>query len=443
MSGLYDIAIAAIDSEWREFMESGGFASRARAILDNVSKETPLSSISPRPELIFGFAIDCPLHKINVIIVGQDSYPDREVAEGRAFSVAVGAKIKPSLANIFRALVTHGLMPESDVERTGNLVKWARQGVAMINIGLTTMAGKSGAHMDHWSQFSHDFIAAIGRENPGAIYILLGAEAQKIRRRVPSSCSYLEWSHPSPLNAANQNPESPKHFSKCDVFKVANNMLIGRGVEPIDWNPNDDVDTPLIAQTKQTTLILDEDHPLVRDDGKIYAFTDGAASGNGIHTDDGCIATFAVIILVHRNMFVLRGNVPRCKHRGEVIYPSNNRAELMAIYKAIAFINSEKFICDIDARSPLCIVSDSAYAIGCISVWYEKWCRTPPREVKANIDIISRAYEQRNICETARGAIIWHHVHSHRTAPEDEFAYFLWLGNSRVDEIAQKIKTSC
>jgi uracil-DNA glycosylase len=458
MASIFSQAILQVDHEWLEFMESHGFAIEARGILERLevgyardhTDSLFADVMCPRAENVFAFAHECPFDEVRVVLVGQDPYPKRECAEGRSFSVPVGVAIPPSLRNIYAALVAQGLMPASDATKTGNLVKWSRQGVVLINTALTTLAGTTAAHMDAWAAFTRRVIIEIGRAHPGTIYILLGDHAQKLKRDVPKNCAILEWSHPSPMCSANRDAMNPKHFSKCTVFKVANNMLIANGKEPIDWNPNGPIASsapaaaaaagigaaaPMIAG-KVTREVITRDHALAIPDmfgDVIVAFVDGAAAKNG---SEDATAAWGAIIVCGDVMYTIQGIVETItEHGGKKLVPTNNRAELMAMRDVFALVASEAFISAHGTRA-LLVAYDSAYAAGCIREWYEKWCKVPPREVKLNLDIIKIAYDYKKRCEAAR-TIEWEHVKSHRVEPKDPRARYLWLGNARVDELAQ------
>lgn len=473
MAAIFNQAISRVDREWLEFMNTRGLLEEARKIMTGLDeayardhKDSSFADIMcPVAADVFAFTRECPFDRVRIVIVGQDPYMKREQADGRAFSVPTGAAIPPSLRNIYAALIAHGLMRAEGARTTGNLSKWVRQGVVLINTALTTTVGVAGAHIEEWADYTHRFIIEIGNTHPGAIYILLGKHAQKLARYIPKSCASLEWSHPSPQSTANRDPANPQHFSKCTVFTVANNMLIANGHAPIDWDPVDyapitpvapvaPVTTPpFVAPTpricgKISREHIERGHDLFVPDvfgNRIVAFVDGAASRNG---SDDATAAYAAIISCGETLYTIQGVLVAVAERdGKVLVPTNNRAELMAMRDMFALLASEEFIIEHGSVSasgnarPLLIAYDSAYAAGCIREWYEKWCKVPPREIKHNLDIIGAAYEYKKRVEAAR-EITWEHVKSHKTAPKEARAHYLWLGNSRVDMIAQELKPS-
>jgi uracil-DNA glycosylase len=461
-----DVAINTIPHDWRAFMEShDDLYNRAIAILHNLEKDARgkgqllQSQICPPPERIFAF-MDCPLNNIKIILIGQDPYSGIDKitglkeAEGHAFSVPNGARIPPSLRNIYKCLVAHKLMDERDSTISGNLTRWAQQGILLVNAALTTILSTSGSHLTHWKTFTRDLLISIGREYGNIIYILLGKSAQELIPIISKNCSYLKWSHPSPLCVANRNESNPQHFMKCTVFAVANNMLCANGRTPIDWNPNSQPPTnvvanaPALAPTPShelfknlTTEEITREHvlfsPFVN---KIVVFVDGAASCNG---QADCCASYAAVIICANTLYSLCGMVePYYDITGTIVRPTNNRAELMAFREAFAFLCSDECA----ARSatsdglqwPVLVVYDSAYACGCIREWYANWCKKPPKEIKANIDIIKTAYEYKERVASLR-QIEWHRVKSHVPTPRDKIEQYYWHGNNYVDKIAQSL----
>lgn len=445
-SVLFSAAEAGIEPGWRAFLERTGLLARAQRILLDIEKKyfaskskIPISSIiCPPADQIFAFA-RFPFADTRIVIVGQDPYPKRKNAHGLAFSVPDGIPVPASLNNIFAALVAQKLMrPYNTAKQSGNLECWARQGVVLLNTALTTIEHKSGEHMDLWKDFAQLMVAEIAKALPGTFYFLFGAPAQRLARQIPTSCAIYQWCHPSPLSAANRDPDCAQHFKRCNAFLLANNALASAGKKQIVWDPNE----PLVPVNKEVQasddrkaprareILLDIDDDLVcpRDD-MIFAFVDGAATGNGAQN---AAASYAVIIVNTATAYEIAGRVP-----GDL--QTNNRGELMALHEMFAFMASEDFICA-NGSLPVTIVYDSAYAAGCLQTWYEQWCKVPPSTVKANLDIIAPAHDFMKRVACAR-KIIWEHVRSHikEPSPEDAIAWYKWYGNMRVDMLAQGV----
>lgn len=464
IANICDIAISGIPKNWQTFMENHhDLYNRAISILRELERtatargQSLKSLICPPAERIFAFT-DSPLEDIKIILIGQDPYPGvdkntgQKEAEGHAFSVPDGMQIPASLRNIYKCLVAQKLMNEEDAKITGNLTSWSRQGVLLVNTALTTLAGAPGSHISEWKTFTRDLLISIGREYGNIIYILLGKTAQELIPSIPKNCNYLKWSHPSPLCAANRDESNPQHFSKCTVFTTANNMLRVNGRTPINWNPRAPVAAPVAPVAAPMPLqpqimaqvqneLINPGHALFPPfANKIVVFVDGAASRNGC---SDCCAAYATVIVCAGKLYKLCGMVePINDDEGKVITPTNNRAELMALHEAFAFLLTDEIAQQVATSDgtqwSVLVVYDSAYAAGCVREWYANWCKKPPKEVKANIDIIKRAYEYKERVASLR-KIDWYHIKSHKRAPEDELLQYYWRGNQYVDEIAQAL----
>jgi len=440
---LFAEAIADMEDDWVTLMRETGLMDDARAILARIEQKYDViaDTICPAAADIFAFA-RFPLANARVVIIGQDPYPNRAHACGLAFSVPNGIPVPASLRNIFGALVSQQLMPRESA-RNGDLSTWCQQGVILLNTALTTIAGKSGAHVDEWAPFTRKLAAEIGRAHPGLVYLLFGKTARALASQVPSTCAYLEWSHPSPLCRCNQDALNPENFVNCPHFRVANNMIQARGDTPINWDPSArdqrERNNRKRAPTRELTTIsgslekimLDPDDDLVcPDERTLYAFVDGAARANG---KKNASAGYAVAVFNSIEEYLIVGTV----EPSATAPPTNNRAELMALRDLFALVSTENFIRDV-RDMPLHIVYDSAYAAGCVREWYEEWCAKVPQEIKANLDIISVAHDFRARVEAAR-TITWEKVKSHTREPArdaDDYAWYKWRGNKLVDALA-------
>jgi uracil-DNA glycosylase len=166
--------------------------------------------------------------EIKVVILGQDPYHGPDQAQGLAFSVNDDQKVPPSLVNIYKELA-------QDIEgfvipAHGNLTTWAEQGVLLLNTVLTVQRGKAHSHSKlGWEKFSDAVIAKINAENSNCVFLLWGAHAQQKGRDIDTQKHYvLNAVHPSPLSAY-------RGFMGCQHFSLANQWLVSRGLEPIDW----------------------------------------------------------------------------------------------------------------------------------------------------------------------------------------------------------------
>jgi len=168
---------------------------------------------------------------VKVVILGQDPYHGLGQAHGLAFSVPLGVKVPPSLANIHKELETDLGLPRP---AHGNLEGWARQGVLLLNNALTVEAGKAGSHQGRgWEEFTDAAMAAVASGPDPTVFLLWGSHAQKKAARVPGLESgrhlVLRAPHPSPLSAYTG-------FFGCRHFSQANTFLTANGRTPIDWS---------------------------------------------------------------------------------------------------------------------------------------------------------------------------------------------------------------
>ena len=174
-----------------------------------------------------------PLHKVRVVILGQDPYhnilPDeRPQAIGMAFSVPRGATIPSSLKNSFKELKDS--VPEFQIPNHGDLTAWALQGVLMLNSSFIVRQNEPGCFKEIWNGFLKKVCKAILDVNPKCIFVAWGKHAQTIAKKfLGSRATVLEAAHPSGLSAH-------RGFFKCGHFPEINRLLISKNQEPIDWN---------------------------------------------------------------------------------------------------------------------------------------------------------------------------------------------------------------
>lgn len=168
-----------------------------------------------------------PLGRVRVVILGQDPYHGAGQAHGLCFSVQPGVRIPPSLVNIYKELQSDlGIAPAHH----GFLESWARQGVLLLNSVLTVEEARAGAHQGRgWERFTDAVIRAVNDECDNVVFMLWGSYAQKKAAFVDGTRHLvLKAPHPSPLSAHNG-------FFGCRHFSRANDFLLSRGLEPIDW----------------------------------------------------------------------------------------------------------------------------------------------------------------------------------------------------------------
>lgn len=185
------------------------------------------STIYPAKDKIFNAFELTPFNKVKVIIMGQDPYHGANQAMGLSFSVPDSQKIPPSLRNIFKEI-------EDDLELkcydSGNLERWARQGVFLLNATLTVRAGEPNSHSEYgWQTFTASALSMLNKDNSPKVFILWGNNAKKLKFIIKNpNHLILESAHPSPLSAY-------RGFFGCKHFSQTNDFLLKHNLTPIDW----------------------------------------------------------------------------------------------------------------------------------------------------------------------------------------------------------------
>ena len=192
-----------------------------------VRQEYAQGAVFPPGRLIFNAFDLCPFDKVKVVIIGQDPYHGPGQAHGLCFSVNDGVPFPPSLVNIFKEIENDLGTP---VPASGNLTRWANQGVLLLNATLTVRAHHAGSHQRQgWEEFTDAAIRTLASEREGLVFILWGAYAQKKGAFIDRSRHLvLSSAHPSPLSAWH-GFFGNKHFSRTNEY------LVSQGKEPIVW----------------------------------------------------------------------------------------------------------------------------------------------------------------------------------------------------------------
>ena len=198
-----------------------------RTLTDFVKSEYSQYQIFPPGKLIFNAFNLCPFDKVKVVIIGQDPYHGPGQAHGLCFSVNDGVPFPPSLVNIFKEIKAD---IGTDAPATGNLTRWAEQGVLLLNATLTVRAHQAGSHQNRgWETFTDAAIRALAEEKENLVFILWGSYAQKKGAFIDRNKHLvLTSAHPSPLSAYN-GFFGNKHFSRT------NDYLKTHGKTEIAW----------------------------------------------------------------------------------------------------------------------------------------------------------------------------------------------------------------
>ena len=196
-------------------------------LTDFVRQEYRQATVYPSGPNIFNAFAHCPFDRVKVVIIGQDPYHEPGQAHGLCFSVQDGTPFPPSLQHIFKEITDDLGRPRPT---SGDLTRWADQGVLLLNATLTVRAHRAGSHQGHgWETFTDAAIRCLNAERQHLVYMLWGAYAQKKGASIDTSRNLVLASpHPSPLSA-HRGFFGNRHFSR------ANDYLVALGESPIDW----------------------------------------------------------------------------------------------------------------------------------------------------------------------------------------------------------------
>ncbi len=219
--------MAAISNDWMEPLSEEFKKPYYKELYKKVAEEYNATKVFPAPDDIFTAFHLTPLKDVKVVILGQDPYHNDGQAHGLCFSVKPDVDIPPSLVNIYKEL-------EEDlgcsIPNNGYLVKWAKQGILLLNTVLTVRAHQANSHRGiGWEKFTDAVIEAVNKEDRPIVFLLWGKPAQTKKAMLNNPKHLiLEAPHPSPLSAY-------RGFFGCKHFSKANDFLQKNGLEPIDW----------------------------------------------------------------------------------------------------------------------------------------------------------------------------------------------------------------
>ena len=216
-----------IADDWKQLLAAEFGADYFAALTEFVREEYQSRTIYPRGANIFRAFDKCSVDNLKVVIIGQDPYHGPGQANGLCFSVGDGVQFPPSLVNIFKEIESDLGIP---IPASGNLDRWAEQGVLLLNSVLTVRAGVAASHAGRgWERFTDAVVKAVAAHKQGVVYMLWGSYAQKKAAEVdPSRNLVLKAVHPSPLSAY-------RGFFGCRHFSKANEYLLNTGQTPIQW----------------------------------------------------------------------------------------------------------------------------------------------------------------------------------------------------------------
>jgi len=216
-----------IEESWKQHLQSEFDKPYFETLTAFVREEYRRGRCYPPGKLIFNAFNLCPFDKVKVVLIGQDPYHEPGQAMGLCFSVNDGIPFPPSLQNIFKEIEGDLGIP---VPQSGNLTRWAQQGVMLLNATLTVREHQAGSHQGRgWETFTDAVIQALATQREHLVFILWGSYAQKKGAFIDRTRHLvLTSAHPSPLSAY-RGFFGNKHFSKANAY------LQAQGIEPISW----------------------------------------------------------------------------------------------------------------------------------------------------------------------------------------------------------------
>ena len=216
-----------IEESWEKVLQPDFDKPYFKELTDFVRSEYAATTIYPPASLIFNAFNLCPFDKVKVVIIGQDPYHGPRQAHGLCFSVNDGIQFPPSLQNIFKEIKSDLDIP---IPTSGNLTRWAEQGVLLLNATLTVRAHNAGSHQKKgWETFTDSVIRILAEQKENLVFILWGAYAQKKGAFIDKNRHLvLSSAHPSPLSAYNG-------FFGNHHFSLTNKWLTEHNLKAIDW----------------------------------------------------------------------------------------------------------------------------------------------------------------------------------------------------------------
>ncbi len=217
-----------IEASWKQHLEGEFMKPYFTQLTESVRNEYRNSLCFPPGKLVFNAFNLCPFDKVKVVILGQDPYHEQGQAMGLSFSVPEGIMLPPSLQNIYKEIQNDLGKP---IPTSGDLTRWAKQGVLLLNATLTVRAHIANSHQTlGWQNFTDAAIEALNAHREHVVFMLWGGFARSKKRLIDANrhC-IIESVHPSPLSANRGGWFGQHQFSRCNVY------LKQQGLDEIDW----------------------------------------------------------------------------------------------------------------------------------------------------------------------------------------------------------------
>mgnify|MGYP006272646989 CR=1 FL=1 len=411
-------------------------------ILENI--ENDKDKLCPSQNQIMNFAKLTPLDNVRIVIIGQDPYYTKDIANGLAFSSAKKGYVPPSLKNIFKCLIKNGFV--NRIPKNGDLTNWAKQGVLLLNTALTTREGKAKVHAKYWQKYTDYILKKISkyhRKKKNKLFFLLwGGPAQKkndiIDYDMEGYHKILSWRHPSSL--AQRCAEYLK-FINCDHFDKIRKYYEKKNKPQIDWNVKDN--ELVISGEEEKEDDYNDPEWFVNRKNNYIIFTDGSCYPN--NKSKKSKGGYSLIFTEKNGIKKYMGNLNTEKYNA-----SNIRAEGMAIYQSLKKIyklcKNNNEVCE---SSKYIIITDCEFWINMIKKWIPGWVRKGHQKDKfkthKNPDIVYKIYKIKNKLNKQQVNIEFQHVMSHnkngwQNAEKNTFEYYCYIWNDRCDKLANKAR---
>ncbi len=227
-AALFYSKMVSIEKSWKEALQKEFSKPYFLQLTENIHREYRETTCYPPGKLIFNAFNLCPFDDVKVVILGQDPYHEPGQAMGLSFSVPEGTMLPPSLINIYKEIELDMGKP---VVKTGDLTRWAKQGILLLNATLTVRAHLANSHQRlGWANFTDAAIKALSEHRENIVFMLWGGFARSKKYLIDASRHFiLESVHPSPLSANRGGWFGQHQFSRC------NDYLMSKGIEPIVW----------------------------------------------------------------------------------------------------------------------------------------------------------------------------------------------------------------
>lgn len=218
------------DTGWDNKLKSFLQSTEMDKILESLLKEaTDGKRFTPPVKYVFKALTACSFDKVKVVIIGQDPYPQLDVADGLAFSCSRKDRAEVSLQHIKRSIELTVPIEYKDQSQSNDLSRWADQGVLLLNTALTTTIGKPGTHQILWKNFIINVLDSLIWSNQQLIYVFMGKKAQEFADLVPDVNYKIVTSHPASASY------SDTEWDCCDMFNKINHYLEKQSKTKITW----------------------------------------------------------------------------------------------------------------------------------------------------------------------------------------------------------------